>query len=107
MKDRRTITVTVHEWDEDFDVPAKDFLAQLAGLIELVPEPFRAAAMFEFDRTGDDYDYSRGEMSLYYQRPETDDEIRARAQYEERRITEAEARERSELARLRSKYPSV
>ena len=102
--ERREITVTVHEWEDDFNVPAQEFLNDVARRILDVPEQFRSSLMLDFDRRGSDYDYSAGEMSLYYVRPETDDEFRTRKQYEARRVSESEAKERSIYEALKKKY---
>lgn len=107
MNEPRTITDRVFDWDDDFTVPAVDFIAEMTKLLGTVPERFRNQVMINFDRTGSDYDFSRGELSMFYKRQETDDEARTRAQYAARSFKESEARERSELARLRAKYPEV
>lgn len=101
---REQVVVNLHHWEEDFVVPAADFIAQLSGLLKLVPEEFKAAVVVEFDRTGSDYDFSRGEMSLYYIRNETDEEMEKRAAQAVRSQREQEARERAQLATLKAKY---
>lgn len=107
MPEKRKIIVDIHEWDEDFCIPATDLIAQLSGLLETVPEQFRAAVEIDFDRVGSDMDYSAGELSMFYERDETDDELRARIQYEERNAENCRARELQELAYLRAKYPDA
>lgn len=98
------VTITVKEWDENFAVPVYDFMRELSDALGRVPDEFRSEAIIEFDRIGDDYDYSRGELSLHYSRPETESEKRAREQQRERLAREYENRERLEFERLKAKF---
>jgi hypothetical protein len=97
MSDRQTVTVNVHSWDDDFDAPVIEFMAQVKCLIDQVPEAYRDALRLDFSRRGGDYDDSRGELSLYYSREETDQEVSARA--------DSHARwKQDELERVRRNY---
>lgn len=104
MTDRQTRTIYIHEWDESFDVPVQDFVAQVQDLISTVLEEFRKDIVLEFDRYGGDHDYSRGEMSLHYTRPETDAEYEARKKQEAYSRKDREDQERRQLAALKAKY---
>lgn len=104
MTGRASLRVVVHEWDEGFEVPATDFIRQMSDLLETVPPEFRAGTIVEFDRHGSDHDYAAGEISMYYSRPETDEEMQEREKRAKERSRRAEATERAELARLKAKF---
>lgn len=98
------ITITVKEWDDDFNVYLTDFIAELQGILESIPAEHRVNASIDFDRSGSDYDYSRGELSVQYSRPKTAEELDS-----ERKAKEASARyqadeERRQYDRLKAKF---
>jgi hypothetical protein len=104
MSEKNKVNVEVYNWDDDFAVLATDFISEIQSLLDGVPEEFRSVAIIEFDRRGDDYDYSEGTLTMHYERLETDDEHRARDQYAARSQNEYEARERREYERLKAKF---
>jgi hypothetical protein len=98
------VHVSVFEWNRDFDMPLHEFVEELQDLLDSVPEQWRPAVRIEFDRYGSDYDTSYGELTVHYERPETDDELSARLESEALSTQDKENRERWELARLKAKY---
>lgn len=93
-----------HYGDDKMPEDLGEFIAWVGALYQQIPEEFRSSAKFDFDAMGNDYDYSRGEISIYYERPYTAKEI---AEHERQsaasRLDEA-ARERATLAALLKKY---
>lgn len=106
MTDRRTMTIYVRIWDDSFEVPVHEFIQEVESLISTVPDQFHKDLILEFDRYGDDYDTSRGEMSLRYTRPETDAEYQERKRQAAWSVKDQEDRERRQLAALKAKYES-
>ena len=81
----------------------------LQGLLDSVPEEHRSNVIIEFDSDGD-YDDPGPKVTIYYERPETDEELRDRQRRNADRIKQArqrvEAAERQKLAELLAKYGS-
>jgi hypothetical protein len=102
------LTFTIKEWDVSFCVHLSDFIGELQALLASIPEEHRDNASIDFDCTGSDWDCSRGELSIQYSRPKTEDELRKEredADREKLRRKAAEAaQERREYARLKAKF---
>lgn len=85
--------------------PLADFIVVLEDARRQIPERFRSSAGIEIES---DYESCSVSIVIYYDRPETPDEIAARVtEYESYRRDSAvaeEARERAELERLKKKY---
>jgi hypothetical protein len=103
-----TIKVIVDVFDGveygTFSVPVPNAIMAIQKVWETVPTAHQRDAVFCIETTsGYDGDC---EVSCYiqYDRPETDGERRAREQKQARNMSEHEARERRELARLKDKY---
>lgn len=83
---------------------AVQFANWFAGKLGEVPEQYRASAKIEIDA----YDYCGAlyaQITIYYIRPESDDEMAAREAREQRLKSETEAAELRTLERLKAKYP--
>lgn len=93
---------TEGDGDEEILIPVKVMIDRLQAALEKVPEQFRESALFRIWAAGGDCSYAY--VNLRYERPETDGERRARAQYTERRDNEYLARERAEYDRLKAKF---
>lgn len=104
MDGENQVIVTLKDWDDDFCVSIRDFIEELEALLENVPEPYKSAASIAFDRTGNDYDYSRGELTAQFGRPKTEEEIASEKRYAETSARERERRERDEFERLKAKF---
>lgn len=90
--------------DDEFPETIAGAIRYLQAVLESVPAECRESARFDLENGwGGDAASITGE----YDRMETDDERRAREQYESRRLTEFKAYELSELARLKAKYPEA
>ena len=100
---KRIIDVEVQSWDGAFAVPVLEFIDELRALTLDVPEEHRSQVKLKFDPKSDD-DYPCGEISLYYQREETDEEVAARQQADEQRRLLSEDRELAHLEYLKRKY---
>ena len=107
--DRKTIkeyVLVTGEYDDDDNRPAfPEFLAAtiayLTELLESVPSEFRDKVKFEFGDDGD-WDGAHPQISIWYERLETDEELAAR----ERSAYESAVRDlnykRSQLAMLKA-----
>jgi hypothetical protein len=84
-----------------FEVPLEDAIRQLQAVLEAVPQELRAGAVLHIWAAGD---YASIYPEVRYTRPETPDELAARTAETERRIAEAEERERREFERLRARF---
>lgn len=101
---------TIHEkidfmedGDEEIKLPVLRMIELLQQGLLKVPEQYRKDATLRIWSSGD---YARAYLNIEFDRPETDGERRARGQRDARSITEYEARERAEYARLKAKYDS-
>lgn len=107
MDEERVRVECVKDWDESFAVSLTGFIADLQKILAAVPAEFRGNVIIEFDRYGNDYDTSRGELTIHYRRPWTADEIAQEERWKEVERRDREARERSELRRLKQKYDAT
>jgi hypothetical protein len=104
----RNITVVVDEAEKYYDgwIPEQpeEALAWLADRVAEIPKEFMHNAYIWFS-TSCDYD---GEgvpiVRIFYERPETEEEITARLNREKRVRDALEAQERQTLAALQAKY---
>lgn len=114
-KKRLTIRVRVtedvygkypHNFRDYLEGRATAVLAYIAQSLEkYVPEEYRDTAYFEHDTTFekyDDHEYQR--TYLYYERPETDEEMAVRLQAETVRQKQLRQRELEQLRKLQAKY---
>lgn len=86
------------------DSTLDNVVAWLGELREQVPEEFRSNIKIKVD-SHEGYEGSHSAtIHVYYNRPETDDELAKRERLEAKRIKNAQAYELSELARLKQKY---
>lgn len=107
MSKRETVRVPILS-DAEPPETVEGVIEWLKGLLSDVPAEYRAAVAFEFNKYGSDYDTACGEISIYYDRPETDEEMNARiARENEAERARAEDRERADreaLVALKHKY---
>lgn len=104
--ERKEKRVVLFSSDRSGDMPTSDlagFVAWASGLLASVPEQYRSSATIDIDSSVY-YDCAVTEIVVYYCRPETDDEMAEREQYEARRVAESEAQERREFERLAAKF---
>ncbi len=103
-----TLTVTVREWDERFEMSADEFMAEMSARLAAVPEQDRSKVTIEFRPGYDSYGDACGSLSLFYERRETDEEKKARTEEEKQRLVrifqEHELKERAAYERLKAKY---
>lgn len=101
---RGTVREWPYSWGDDFRVSLKYFIGKLQEILDEIPAEFRDSAVIEFDTTGSDYEYSRGEMYVEYDRPETDEEVRQREDDARKREEEKQQSERRQYETLKRKY---
>jgi hypothetical protein len=110
MEMKRLVQVKLHSFTEySMDKVPKglvEFADWLHAMSKIVPEAHRDNARIEFDlEAGED---ATPQVSMYYTRPETDEEEaeRMRQHEEHRRSVDMynEARDRAEYERLKRKY---
>jgi hypothetical protein len=109
MKQELTVTlcsITSYKAEERFPMTVVDFVEWLNEMKEEVPQEYRDSVTIDIDlSTGE---YETPEMSVYYFRPETDQEEAVRegreAAYQRARAERQEADERAEFERLKRKY---
>jgi hypothetical protein len=98
--------VILRDFDDDFSFPLKEFIANLQELLDACPPECVDGAEITFDRTGSDYDYSRGELTIT--RPETEaeriDREQQNAEADIRRVEQSKRDELALLAKLQAKY---
>jgi hypothetical protein len=85
------------------DVPAIDFIRWLEGQLELAPAEYRDAVHIELGTT-QDYDNTWPQVTLYYHRPETDEELAERQKGRDRRLALFEEGQRMAYEALKRKY---
>jgi len=98
------VTITVKDWDDDFNAHLSDFIEELQALLASIPEQYRENASIDFDRRGDDYDYPRGELTVQYSRPKTADELRRERECAAANLRDNEAQERRQYEALKAKF---
>ena len=108
---RQNITIMVHGgawWDFMPYWPSTtqvfDFVDWLNGVVEKIPEEYRANAEIEIDSIGGYEGEHHAEVNISYERPETDEEMATRLDNERRQRINSEAREREEYERLKLKF---
>lgn len=79
---------------------AVEFIAYWVAALSEVPYEYLKSANISIDTNLSDRDY----YSLYYERPETDEEEKSRVQHEEELTKRVEQQELNELKRLQEKY---
>ena len=105
MVDNRlaTIGVTPMYCDtyEDFDrKPLKEVIQKLEEILAKVPEEYRDVARIEFKASSRFY-------SVYYERPETDEEAEERRKIDAKKTEDAKRADLVLLAKLKEKYPDA
>ena len=108
MKQKITITVFekgVDSLGQEGGPPGRavDFLAWFGTQLALIPQEYVDTAVIEI-RAEAYYDSCNTFMSLEYTRPETDADIHARMELEEKRLADTEAKEMAQLKKLLAKY---
>lgn len=104
---RQGVVVSVHRADDIYDLDERlmDFIKDLSGYLDQVPEEYREGVRICI-QTG--YESTAIELEVTYARPETDEEMRSRETAEDlRRQREREWTERNERAvykHLRAKF---
>ena len=101
----REAVVSAEAYDPDF--PPSDlagFIAWAEGLLDDIPEEYRATATVEIGSVGSYYDSHYANIEVTYRRPETDEEWEARKKSVMDRANAAEEEERRILAQLKAKY---
>lgn len=111
--ERQELTFVVAELIEnssrcDNSIPLKELIATLTKSLEEIPQEFQSNAVLFIQSDHDSDSYQSVSVTVQYDRPETDDEIRARRKEEKQRqansAIEREARELSEYHRLQKKF---
>jgi len=82
---------------------ATEFVAWFAEKISEIPVEYRETAQIDIDSSSC-YDSSFASIEIFYDRPETDDEMSLREHEELRKQREQELRELQTLATLKKKY---
>ena len=83
---------------------AAECVAWFSRKLEYIPEEHRATAKIEIDSVGGYEGEHYARIQIYYDRPETDDEMAERETYERRYQEEVVAKELQTLAALKAKY---
>jgi hypothetical protein len=103
----REIYVHLFTGEDGWPDKACDFVGWLNGLIAQAPEDMRDAIKIDITG-GTSYDYGYTEIDIFYVRPETDDELKARLNKEEKAAVLERARteraERHAYDLLKKKY---
>ncbi|WP_029581915.1 hypothetical protein [Bradyrhizobium sp. URHD0069] len=90
-----------NKYDDDTVV---EVIEWLRGLLEVVPPEYRASARVDLDSVGGYEGEHHSEIEVYYERPETDEEMRAREdktrQYFENEAARLEGLAKQARARL-------
>lgn len=107
MREPDFVLMPVKDWDDDFCETLADFIDQLQGLLKKVPPEFRADTLIQFDRLGSDYDCSMGELSVFYNRAPTQQEIDDAAALEASYERERLRAERKQYELLKAKYDTA
>lgn len=89
-------------YKDDSLMAVRDFLSDL--LASKIPIEYHSTANFAIDSVGGYEGEHHAELTIYYERPETDDERKNRLAEEHQRNAEEERRERAALAKLKNKY---
>jgi hypothetical protein len=109
--ERQTRVVTLHQRDiygsaikDDYGADdLRDFIAFFQGLLAKVPVELVSSAKVEIESYCE-YDSSRAQITVYYERPETDEEMAARlSERLAAKAREAE-RERAAYEHLKAKF---
>ncbi len=105
--DKRVVVFKQEQYDGEWpSTDATECVAWFAGKLAEIPEEYRAGAKIEIDSRSGYEDSSYACIEIYYDRPETDDEMTAREAEERRRKEAQTAQELRTLAALKAKYGS-
>ena len=85
---------------------ATECVAWFSGKLEAIPAEYRATAKVEIESVASYEDSHYAHIVIYYDRPETDDEMAAREAEELRHQEAQKAQELRTLAALKAKYGS-
>ena len=103
MSERKTTRVEVETiFAGDYPNTLSEFIAILCAHRESVPEKWRESAGVEFGG-GDDFAW----IEIYYDRPETDEQMAKRMAGYVDRTREARERDLRQLAALKAKYEAA
>lgn len=106
MKKRVRVLYT-QEFDADFPFPfgtkLLDAIATLQRIAESIPEEFRSSASLRVD-SEIEYDMNKVLIEIYYDRPETNEEVAERKKVEGDETHRREQGELAQLAALKAKY---
>ncbi len=98
------VSVEEKEWEfEDFDPPVPVFIAELQAALELVPPEYRHTTWLQVS-CRERWEECTGELTMYYARPKTPEELRREYEATEAGTRERMAREYAEYERLRAKF---
>ena len=103
---RRQIKEVVYANKGDFvELPENldEFLRWWTDKVDMIPQEYRAEAKVECT-SGIFYECSHLEIEIYYNRPETDEEIRLRLHQESLNLEAIRRQELQKLAELKAKY---
>lgn len=100
---RQNVRVALIDRASLYEIPDKltEVIGWLASFLSQVPEEYRKEVCIDFDRN---YSDDTTEFSIYYYRPETDEELRERKDRTKAISESIKNKELAELARLREKY---
>ena len=103
---KKKITVSVFNEEISYDTPdnPKEFMKYFQDKIDLIPEKYKDIAIIELESDYGEYDSTRLNFSIYYERDETAEE----REYRELKIITEESfvreKELNQLKMLREKY---
>lgn len=111
--DRRKVKIVVFNGEQyDDDWPTLDSSTTLLAAIAwfndkliAIPEEYRESASCEIDSAGGWEGSHYGHIEIWYNRPETDEEMKSRAEKEAKRADKKKREELATLAALKAKYP--
>lgn len=100
--EREIVTDTAMELSRDIEMPLADFMEGLNAAIASIDLAHRHTAYIRFD--AGDYDGPRGSFSVLWERPMTDEEIKANEDWKREMAERAEARDRAHYEALKRKF---
>lgn len=102
--ERRNVTEYLLEDETDYnDMSFKEFLFHMNSIFNDIPEEYKENTWFEIDAE-EYYGSCSAGISIYYSRPETDEEYEKRINKEKDKIRRNDLEERVLYERLREKY---
>lgn len=102
--ERMKINVGLRSWDDSFGAPLASFIEELTVLLDSAPPEHRRDVQIEFDRYGGGYETTHGELSVGYQRLETNKEMQERSYAAENQKRYREEHERATYEALKAKF---